>query len=152
MIKLGVNYYNCGNCNKIFNDCEDLRMCICERRFCSECMYKIGGIKDLEGYADFESCDLCRNESSTVTISKNEYEKLLESQDLTNICYLCINEGSDLCINDCSVWKRFLINRDCSGCKQLKKLLNSETPNCVISNCNIYKERKSKSRIHEIKK
>lgn len=65
---MGVDFYNCKHCNKIFNDCGAVYIsCECGETWCSEeCAqgdkYTIPIDEDGEEKIDFASCSFCRSE------------------------------------------------------------------------------------------
>jgi len=40
IIKMGVDFYNCGYCNRVYADCEDnVECCYCDELLCEDCEY-----------------------------------------------------------------------------------------------------------------
>jgi hypothetical protein len=90
---MGVDYYNCEDCGDIFSDAGHHGYCGgCESRLCGDCYDKAqkahGTLsEDHPNYGDYgddapAKCGCCDDSKpEMVTISKSEYESLLEDAD-----------------------------------------------------------------------
>lgn len=84
---MGMEYYNCKRCGKIFSDYGDYRMCDeCENRWCGQDCAEKDGYQYKEWTDDkgedweSHSCGHCRGEiEEEVTIKLSEYNELLKS-------------------------------------------------------------------------
>lgn len=65
---MGVDYYNCDNCNEIFTTCDDHGHCRgCRSTWCQDCLYSVKTFR----YGNTFRCTLCFN-SEPVEISDSD--------------------------------------------------------------------------------